>query len=178
QLVRTRKILEELVAQSRILKPVLSEQGLPCDCIASFGTLIGVKQIANKYRIVRESLIGILVQAKVQRRAAAIYLVEISFEIGAVEALDRILGQLFEIGVSFIPKIVAREFVVPEPVRETRNRTPVDFLLFGAQAILIQKNREPLVEAGVVGVAVDLLPKNCQCIGDSLHLDQSRQIAV
>ena len=140
--------------------------------------MIRAQQIAHEDRVVRESLVGVLVHSQVERRGTAVaYVAKILLKIGAAESLDRFLGQLFEIGVSLVAQVEARQLVVPGAIREPCQRSPVDLLLLSAQSVLIQKYCQPFVEARVVRIAIDLAAEHGQCLGNLFQLHQAGQIA-
>ena len=65
-------------------------------------------------------------------------------------------------------QVKARELVVPRTIWKALHGTAVDFLLFRPQAILGEKYCQTLIKAGIVRVAVDFTPENCQRSGNLL----------
>ena len=169
---------EEAVAQRSFFKPVLAQQRFPGCKVSSCGRFIGIQKIANKNRIVREALVGVQVQPQVKPGAATDHTVEILLEIAALELCNRIAGQLLELRVSLVAQIETREFVVPGFVWEPGHGATVDFLLLRAQPVLIEKHGEPFIEAGIVGVAVDLAAQHSERGRNLFHLHQARQVAL
>src|SRR5258708_4773233 len=178
QFASSGKKFEEPIAQTGIFKPVLAQQGFPCDRIAGPGRLISRQQVAHENRIVREALIGVLVQSQVKGWTASDYVVEILFELAALELCDRVAGQLLEFGISLLAQIVACQLVVPGFVWEALNRAAVHFFLLRSQPVLIEKYCQALVEARVVWVAVDLATQHAERGRDLFRLYQSSQIAI
>ena len=124
----------------------------------------------NEHGIVRETLVGVLVQPEVEHGAAANHAVaEVTFQVGAAEGLHRVAGQLFELGISLVPQVKTRQLVIPRLVGEAGNGPAIDLFLFRAQFVLIEKHSQPLVKAGVVGIAIDLLPQHAQRLRNFLH---------
>src|SRR5580704_18750325 len=104
----------------------------------------------------REALVRIEIQTQVKPRAAPDDVTEIVLEFTALKCRYCIPCQLLEFGVSLIPHIKARELVIPRLVGKASHGATVDFFLLRAQPVLIEKHGETFVEAGIVGVALDL----------------------
>lgn len=78
------------------------------------GVVIRVQQIAHESRVMGKAPVRVLIESQIQRgRSAVAHVVEILFKVGAAERLDRLLGQSFEIGVSFVAQVEARQLVIP-----------------------------------------------------------------
>ncbi len=143
------------------------------------GIVIRAQQIAHEHRVMREALVSKLVQAQVQRWGSAVaHIRKIAFQAGAAECFDHFLGQSLEFGVLLTGQIKARKFVVPRTIWKPLHRAAVDLFLLGTQTVLCEKDRQALIEAGIIGVAVDLPTKNRQRSGNLLQLNQSRQVAL
>src|ERR1700676_2566080 len=137
-----------------------AQERFPGHRIARVGTGVSAEQIVDKNRIVRESLIGIKIQAKINIRTTTDDGSEVALEIGAAKDLGRFAAESFELGGLLAPEIVAREFVIPGTVRKTRHGAAIDFFLLCAKTILLQKDGQAFVQTGVVGVVVDFAAEN------------------
>ena len=158
---------------------MLAKQSFPCGKIVGLRRPVCVEKIANEHRIMWEALVGVLVQAKIQSRASpANDISEVMFEVGTVEGLHGVLGQLLEFGVLPVLQVEASKFVGPGAVGKSSNRPPVYLLLHRTQAILVKKYSQTFIQARVVRIAVDLAPKDGKRLWDLLHLDEPRYIAL
>src|SRR5215471_11615044 len=151
-----RKILKILAPQSGVFKPVLPDECHPSCLVIRRYRVISLQQIANEIEIVRESRVGKLIQTHIHRRGTPADRREVRLQRAAIELLDSILRQLLERGIFPVTQVEARQLTVPGGIGETRERSPVHFLLFLAEIVLLQKNGETLVQARIVRVVINL----------------------
>ncbi len=100
------------------------------------------------------------VQAEIHLGSAADERLKIVFQLTTLEDPDGVLRQLLELGGLSLTQVKTRQLVIPGEVRKARHRAAVNFLLLHAQAVLVQKNRQPLVQSRIIRVMVQLAPKN------------------
>src|SRR6266446_1426323 len=142
---RSREKFEEAVAQIRLFEPVLPQNRFPGSFVVGFDSHVSRKKIAHKNGIVGESPIRIQVQAEIHRDRATDKRLKIVFQLTTLENTDGVLRQLLELGCLSLPQVKSRQLVIPGTVREAGHRTPVNVLLLHTEAVLVQKNRQPLV---------------------------------
>ena len=101
--------------------------------------------------------------------AAAPDIGEITLKLGAREYLDDPLAQFQEVGITPVPQVEACQFVVPGTIGKLLYGALVNLFLLLPQPVLFQKLREPLVQSGIIGIAIDFLAQHRQRLGHLLH---------
>src|ERR1035441_5505619 len=84
-------------------------------------------------------------------------------------ATRQTLAQLQEVGITPVPKVKARQFVVPGTIGKLLYGALVNLFLLLPQPVLFQKLRQPLVQSGIIGIAIDFLAQHRQRLGHLLH---------
>src|SRR6266480_1273502 len=143
ELPRAGQKLKELIAEVRLLKPMLAQESLLRRRVPGCGIAVSAEQVAHKDGVVGKPRVGILIQAQVERRRAADYRLEVAFEFCSLENFDGVLGESFEFRVLALAKIETREFVIPGAIGELPHRPAVHFLLLRSELVLFQESREP-----------------------------------
>ena len=105
-------------------------------------------------------------------------LTEVGFEFGAGKHGDGVAADLLKRVVLLLPQIPASELVIPGAIGELRNRGSVDRFHFARHPVLLQKRGEPLVETGVIRVAVDLRAVHTQRVQRTVQGRQAGKIFV
>ena len=157
---------------------MLAQQGFPGGRITSGRRVIGCEQIAHEYRIVREALVRVLVQTQKKCGAAIDQVVEVAFQFTSLKTLHRIARQLLEFGIALVTQVIAGKLVVPGLVGKAGDGTTIDLLLLGAQPVLVEENRETLVKAGVIRVAINFAAQDAERERDLLHFHQACQVTL
>src|SRR5882762_1499177 len=118
----------------------------------------------------------VLVQTQEKRGAAVDHVVEVAFQFASLETLDGVARELLEFGIAFVAQVVTGQLVGPRLVGESGDGAAIDLILLGAELILIEENRETLVEAWVVWIAIDLTAQNAERGRDLFHFHQASQV--
>src|ERR1019366_2960295 len=145
---------------------MLANQSLPF-LVGGGRPLICVQQVANEEEVVRKSCESEFVEARVVF-AAETDIREITLKLRAREYLYQPLAQLQEVVITTIPEVKARQFVVPGTIGKLLYGALVNLLLLLPQPVLFQKLRQPLVQPGIIGIAIDLLAQHRQRLGQLL----------
>src|SRR5258708_30378433 len=91
---------------------MLAQESLRRRRVPGCGVAVSSEQIAHEDGVVRESRVGILIQAQVEQRRDADYGLEVAFEFCSSENFDNVLRNLFEFLVLPLSKIEPCDFVI------------------------------------------------------------------
>ena len=121
------------------------------------------------------------IQLQVQRRSQRLcgtQLVEIRFKIGAGEHANHILGETRKIGRTALAQIPARQFVTPPWIGKLRDGPLVRLFGLRAHLVLLEKSRQAIVQARIVGIAVDFAAVERERVARALERYQPSDVAV
>ncbi len=173
--------MEELPLQIVPVEPVVPQQPLMLRRVRGGVPGVGREQVVNESQVVGEPLVGIEIDAQVQSCADVAlvhHVAEILLQLGARENVHHLFGELLEAGCLAMAQVPASQLVVPGEARELLDRAAVDLVDPGVELVLVDECGQARVEAGVVGIAVQLAAEHSQRVEWTMQRDQARHAAL
>ncbi len=142
---------------------------------------ISRQQVAYEGQVVRKPLVGEAIHLQIKLRGQLTShndLIEVIFQLASRKDADHFPRELPERPLAPLTQVPPGELVMPRPIRKPVHRAAIDLFDVITQPVLLEERSQPLIEARVIRVAVDLAPVKCQGIKNAFHGYQAGDIPV
>ena len=141
------------------MEPVAAQETFPFGRVPRIATLIRAQEITDEGEVVRKTIVGEQVESEVGALvdSARNHLVEVGFKLRAGEDGSDLAREGLELSRALAAEVPAGEFVMPRAILEAIHRRTVDALDALGHTVGFKESGEALIEAGVVGVARNLV---------------------
>ena len=121
-----------MAAETVIRKPMVPQQCFPRRLVISALGVIPDQQIAYERKIMREALMGKLIEMQIQVLRHAGNAAHVGFQISPGKNLHHLLGDALQVLVALLSQVPAGKFLVPAGSRKLPDGSLVHSFFFGA----------------------------------------------
>ena len=181
QLVGAGEVFEEACAEGFVEDPVGAEEALPFDGVGCGAVGVGGEEVFDERNVMGETAVGVEVDLAVEDRVERALLGgggEVLFEFGAGEGGCSVAGVGVKLGCHLLAEEEAGELVGPRFIRELLDGAAVGGFHFAGDFVLFEEGGEAFVEAGIIGVAIDLAAVESHGEGGLADGDEAGDVAI